>query len=141
MKRLLLTLIVSLLLLSGCGTNPHEHIHTDDADMMNELMGNETDEELSDDALTVLLCGPTTNDIETIISEYERLYNTKVNLIKYSKDIDWTKFSTKIMSQDSDFDLFMPVPAHVADIVRNGAYEDPDGEEFLKVLQHVNNNI
>lgn len=109
--------------------------------MMNELMGNETDEELSDDALTVLLCGPTTNDIETIISEYERLYNTKVNLIKYSKDIDWTKFSTKIMSQDSDFDLFMPVPAHVADIVRNGAYEDPDGEEFLKVLQHVNNNI
>lgn len=126
MKRIFLLLpLIALMILSACGT-------PNGAENDNNLIGDVADDKAGGDRLTVVLCGPSTYDVEIAVSEFERLYETDVDLVLYNNDDDWDKFATKIMSKDSSIDLFMPVNARMASVVRNGVYQDLNDFEEVK---------
>lgn len=116
----LLAFSILMLALVGCGDSSDKLTHADE----NNLIAGITDDELVDDALTILLCGPRAYEMESIVSLYEEKYGVDVNVIKYADDNEWNKFATKLLSQDSDFDLFMPVEAQLGSVIRNGLYQD-----------------
>lgn len=118
----LIPIIIALLLftltLSGCGKSDSLTLEE-----KNNILAGITEDEAVDGALTIILCGSNTYDVETAVSEFEKKYELDVNVVLYDEG-EWDKFATKAMSQDSDFDLFMPVPAQIASIVRSGVYQD-----------------
>lgn len=122
-----LTLLVFMISLVGCGAS--DRLTTGEK---NDLIAGITDDEIVDGSLTILLCGPSAGSIENIVSEYEKKYETDVNVIRYDTDADWSEFATKVLAQDSDFDLFMPVQAQLGSIIRSGVYQDLSGYESIR---------
>lgn len=126
-----LSVLLLALVLSGCGSNSNE----DEDHLTDNLAGEETTSEkvTSADALTILICGPSSNDLDSVADYFKEKNETDVNIVKYAEDGDeWDKFLTKVMAQDSDFDLFVPIGAQLGDIVRSGVYDDLNGYESIK---------
>lgn len=130
MKKLLaiiLSLALSASLLASC-TSPREQMTHEEA---NDLLAGITEDVIKDEGITVLLCGPNTLIVEELAREYENLYGINVNIKKYGEG-SWDRFTTKVLSQDDDFDLFMPVLYQIAPIVRSGVYQKLNGYENIK---------
>lgn len=130
MKKLLaiiLSLVLSASLLVSC-TSPREQMTHEEA---NDLLAGITEDVIKDEGITVLLCGPNTLIVEELAREYENLYGINVNIKKYGEG-SWDRFTTKVLSQDDDFDLFMPVLYQIAPIVRSGVYQKLNGYENIK---------
>lgn len=130
MKKLLaiiLSLVLSASLLASC-TSPREQMTHEEA---NDLLAGITEDVIKDEGITVLLCGPNTLIVEELAREYENLYGINVNIKKYGEG-SWDRFTTKVLSQDDDFDLFMPVLYQIAPIVRSGVYQKLNGYENIK---------
>ena len=128
-----LALLVFTVALAGCGRS--EQLTFEEK---NDLIAGFTEDETVDGALTILLCGPRASETESIVSLYEEKYGVDVNVIKYAKDNDWDKFATKILAQDSDFDLFMPVEAQLGSIIRNGVYQELS--DYEKIRSRIESN-
>lgn len=130
MKKLLaiiLSLVLSASLLASCAS-PREQMTHEEA---NDLLAGITEDVIKDEGITVLLCGPNTLIVEELAREYENLYGINVNIKKYGEG-SWDRFTTKVLSQDDDFDLFMPVLYQIAPIVRSGVYQKLNGYENIK---------
>lgn len=138
MKRLLsaiFSLLYLMLALCSCG---NAQLPDSDEQNTNDLLVGTEEDVLVDGALTILLCGTATHDVEVAVSEFETAKGIKVNVIKYEKDDDWAKFATKVMSQITDFDLFMPVPYHIPEIILNEAYLELS--EFDEIKSRIESN-
>lgn len=123
----LFALSILMSMISGCGN----------ADSPSSVEGTQpaaTDGEASEpsDTLTVLLCGPQMQSVEAAIKIFNREHETEINVVKYEADSEWEKFSTKIMAQDSDFDVFVPAAYQLGDVVRNRLYQDLGEFDELK---------
>ena len=123
----LIALSILMSMISGCGN----------ADIPSSVEGTQpaaTDGEASDpsDTLTVLLCGPQMSSVESAIMIFNRDHDTEINVVRYEADSEWEKFSTKIMAQDSDFDVFVPAAYQLGDVVRNRLYQDLGEFDELK---------
>lgn len=97
----------------------------------NDLLAGITEDVIKDEGITVLLCGANTLRIEEFAKEYEAKYGINVNIKKYGEG-SWDKFTTKVLSQDKDFDLFMPVQYQIAPIVRSGVYQELNGYKSIR---------
>lgn len=120
------TLIVTIFLAS-CAKHGEQITHEE----VNDILAGITEDVIKDEGITVLLCGPNTLIIEELAREYENLYGINVNIKKYGEG-SWDRFTTKVLSQDDDFDLFMPVLYQIAPIVRGGVYQELNGYEDIK---------
>ena len=123
----LFALSILMSMISGCGN----------ADSPSSVEGTQpaaTDGEASEpsDTLTVLLCGPQMQSVEAAIKIFNRDHDTEINVVRYEADSEWEKFSTKIMAQDSDFDVFVPAAYQLGDVVRNRLYQDLGEFDELK---------
>lgn len=121
----LFALSIIMSMISGCGN----------ADSPSSVEGTQPAEgEASDpsDTLTVLLCGPQMQSVEAAIKIFNREHETEINVVRYEADSEWEKFSTKIMAQDSDFDVFVPAAYQLGDVVRNRLYQDLGEFDELK---------
>ncbi len=133
MKRLLSAILALLLVFALVGCNEPERPDGTTEDDMNDLLSGNIDDELVDDAaLTIIHCksAGSINPFETVILEFEELYQVKVNVISYTEN-KWDDMLTKLLAQDGDFDLFIPVSGDIADAIRVGAYEDLSQYEGL----------
>lgn len=141
----LLAIIFFTLTLSGCGKSDSLTLEE-----KNNMLAGVAEDEAVDGALTIILCGSSTYDVETAVAEFEKKYELDVNVVLYGEG-EWDKFATKAMSQDRDFDLFMPVPAQIASIVRSGVYQDLndccdikarlEGNSLTKMISLINDKL
>ncbi len=140
MKRLITSILAFAMLISLCGCGKQDDTHLSPEEY-NDLLAGVTEDELTDDAgLTILLCGPTTNDVEVAIHDYEILNGIEINVIKYGEG-KWDQFVTKALAQDKDFDLFMPVPAQIPGIIISDAYQDLSGYPDIKSRLYGNDLV
>ncbi len=127
MKNLLSVLLAIVLFASAfCGCSYEAPLTPEE---QNDLLAGNHDDD-SDGVLTILLCGPGASDVDIAVHKFEELYQQDVKVVKY-KDGEWDEFSHKVLAGDSDFDLFMPVQAQIASIIRNEAYQDLSGIEDI----------
>ncbi len=129
---LIISAIIFTLALIGCGRSDKPTFEE-----KNNMLAGITEDEIVDDALTIILCGSNTYDVEVAVSEFEKTYGLDVNVVSYGEG-EWDKFAAKAMSQDSDFDLFMPVPAYIASIVRSGVYQELNDYSDIKARLESN---
>lgn len=129
MKKLLCVILSALVLLSFTSCGKSDEPMT--LEKANELLAGITEDVIKDEGITVLLCGPNTLVIEEVAKDYEKQYGINVNIKKYGEG-NWDRFTTKVLSQDDDFDLFMPVQYQIAPIVRSGVYQELNGYKNIK---------
>ena len=117
-------------LLVGCRDNQERETYSPEEEL-EKLAGIDKDEDFVEGALTVAVCGAMTVNVEAAAAEYSLKYDEHVNLVYYG-DGEWDKLVTKILAQDDDIDLFLPVSYHTASLVGARVYEDLSGYEELK---------
>ncbi len=140
-----------MLTLFGCAKDGEDDKLTPE-EYNNMIAGNVDDEPVDNAALTIIFCksAGTVNPFETVISEFEELYQVEVNFISYP-EAKWDNLLTKLMAQDTDFDLFVPTVGDIADSVRTGAYEDLSqydslssrvtSNELVNMLSNINGTV
>lgn len=139
MKKLFLTVLAMSVLLSLVGCKPEVEEPLTEEEINDLIAGNVDDEPVEDAGLTIIICksGGTTNPFETVIHEFEKAYQTKVNVISYTES-RWDNMLTKLLANDSDFDLFVPIDGDLADTVRMNAYEDLS--QYEEISSRISSN-